>query len=495
MRRLLFLIIFFPNFFSFSQSVISPEIDYITVNQATSLPVIYWSHPDISQINGYAVKRFIQSFPTVPDNTWHTIKRIDNPNILNFEDNTSIYGNARPNIQSEIYEITAYKVSGTDTTYSLPSNSHKTIFLNGNFNYCPHSVSLFWNNYIGWNNSFNKYEIYESVNNGTYFKISETLYNDTIFNVLNLNFNTNYKFYIKAVRNDGTESLSNVFELNTPLQILPAFFKISKVETNNNEILINYLYDTNISVNRFALYKKTSSENSFSEILTKNYLPDNLMFTVKDVNVEEVNKFFIAAIDSCERIISRSDTVSNIALSLKKSESDKTIFLNWNDIFFDKKYKIFRKYKNDFQLTKETNEHNFSDDINSLLNDQFNISVSGGEICYFVKIDESNFVNISNIKCSKQKETIIFPNAFNPNSSVIENRVFKPKAAFISDFRMTVYGPFGDIIFESSNPDFGWDGRLKNGQLAPASSYLYYATYKNAFGIIRKIKNYVTLVY
>ncbi len=495
MKHLLFLIILFLNFFSFSQSVQSPEIDYVTVNQTSLHPVIHWTYSDISQTDGYAIKRFIRSYPSVPDNTWHTVKIINNPATLYFEDNTNVYGTAKPNVQTEIYEVTAFKISGTDTTYSLPSQAHKTIFLNGKFNYCTKNISLIWNNYTGWGQNFEKYEIYESINSGSYAKINETLFNDTSILIPDINYNTAYRFYIKALRNNGIESLSPVFEISTPDFITPSFIIITKAEVTENKFILDFNYDTSTEFSKSVLYRKKESENTYTEVMNEDFLSGNNRFVVENFNPKEINKFFIAAIDSCENIVLTSDTISNIVLNVINSDTEKKIILEWEDIFSDKNYQIFRKTGNDFLYTDETAEHSYIDDVNALLNDQFFNTVSGGKICYYIKFEDTGFTNISNIECSKQKEIIIFPNAFNPKSNIPENRVFKPKAAFISDYLMTVYGPFGDIIFESSNPDVGWDGKLKNGKLAPVSSYLYCVKYKNADGIIRKYKNYVTLVY
>ncbi|MCF6183394.1 MAG: fibronectin type III domain-containing protein, partial [Bacteroidales bacterium] len=235
---LLFLILLNNNIFS--QPVEIPVIDYVTINQATSLPVIHWSVPIPSAVNGYAIKRFIRSYPTVPDNTWHTIQRIDNPNVFNFEDNSITYGAAKPNLYSEIYEVTAFKINGSDTTYSLPSEKHKTIFLNGSYDYCPNSISLIWNNYIGWDSNFKQYEIYCKENNGSFTKIAQTNYNDTSFIHSNLNYHSNYTYYIKAVRNDGVESVSNLKKITVSTINFPAFLRIDSVTADNSELHISF---------------------------------------------------------------------------------------------------------------------------------------------------------------------------------------------------------------------------------------------------------------
>jgi len=498
--------IFFVNIFLFfnngliAQTVETPLTDYVTVNQASSLPVIHWSVNNSSLLNGYAVKRFIRSYPSVPDNTWHTVQIIDNPNTFNYEDNSINYGQANPNIQPEIYEITAYKINGNDTVFSLPSEKHQTIFLSGNYDYCSNTINLIWNNYIGWGNEFLKYRIYCKENNGSYIKIAEKNYNDTIFIQNNLNYNSNYSYYIKAVRNDGTESLSNLKEIYTQAINFPTFLKIDSVYVlNNTEFNISFSYDLNANIDEFFLFKSNKLNADFIKINTisaVNIYNSDFEFSDKDYNINMISYYYITAIDYCGNIIFKSDTVSNIVLSAKANSETKINFIEWDDMYKDFGYQIFRSQnETQFERITNTENHFYRDNIFSVYENQFITKTFSGRFCYFVQINKNNFFNKSNVSCAEQEETILFPNAFNPKSYIDENRIFKPKAAFISDYYLTIYGSFGDIIFESNNPDYGWDGTLKNGKFAPISSYLYVVKYKNSKGKYVKLKNYVTLVY
>ncbi|NOZ34983.1 MAG: hypothetical protein GXO80_06760 [Chlorobi bacterium] len=482
----------------FSQPVEIPVIDYVTVNQAASLPVIHWSVSTPSAVNGYSIKRLIRSYPTVPDNTWHTIKRIDNPNVFNFQDNSITYGAAKPNLYSEIYEVTAYKINGSDTTYSLPSEKHKTIFLDGSYEYCSNSMALIWNNYIGWNSDFKQYEIYCKENNSSFTKIAETNYNDTSFIHSNLNYHSTYTYYIKAIRNDGIESVSNLKPITVTTINLPTFLRIDSVTADNSEIHISFDYDKSADTENFILYKSHSKNKDY--ILSETIKDSgNVNFEFTDTNFDKNNLvyYYIAATDYCGKSVINSDTVSNIVLSAETNLiNERSNKLQWKDMYQDSVYKIYRSVSgNDFELIEESENNFYNDNIQDIFENQFSTNTTSGKFYYYVLINSDDFYNHSNIVCAEQKETVIFPNAFNPKSNIEENRIFKPKSAFISDYQLTIYGSFGDIIFESKNPDYGWNGTLKNGKLAPVSSYLYFVRYKNASGNLIKYKNYITLVY
>src|SRR5437016_1900588 len=63
----------------------------------------------------------------------------------------------------------------------------------------------------------------------------------------------------------------------------------------------------------------------------------------------------------------------------------------------------------------------------------------------------SNYTDVST------PEAAFVPNAFTPNSDGI-NDTFRVKGENLQDFKMLVYDRWGEVIFESTNPNEGWDG-------------------------------------
>ena len=69
----------------------------------------------------------------------------------------------------------------------------------------------------------------------------------------------------------------------------------------------------------------------------------------------------------------------------------------------------------------------------------------------------------------------VFPNAFNPRSSVPANRTFKMPVipdAVVANYRLQVYNRWGQLVFETPDVNTGWNGRMQNtGQDCPAGVY------------------------
>lgn len=71
-----------------------------------------------------------------------------------------------------------------------------------------------------------------------------------------------------------------------------------------------------------------------------------------------------------------------------------------------------------------------------------------------------------------------FPSAFTPNGDG-KNELFRPGAFCpMSKYVLTVYDRFGKIVFHSTNPAEGWDGRV-NGKKADIGTYMYHCLYND----------------
>ncbi|HEY9115018.1 MAG TPA: T9SS type B sorting domain-containing protein [Bacteroidales bacterium] len=73
---------------------------------------------------------------------------------------------------------------------------------------------------------------------------------------------------------------------------------------------------------------------------------------------------------------------------------------------------------------------------------------------------------------------LTFPSAFNPNSKIQENTVFKVlgDSRALSGYQLQIYNRWGQLIFETSDPLEGWDGTYK-GQPSQMGTYVYKSTF------------------
>ncbi len=76
---------------------------------------------------------------------------------------------------------------------------------------------------------------------------------------------------------------------------------------------------------------------------------------------------------------------------------------------------------------------------------------------------------------------VFLPNAFTPNLDGL-NEVFSAVSECdFTDYYLEIYNRWGNRVYESSNPQFGWDGRNSLGEAMPEGAYAYRLRYRFFF--------------
>lgn len=94
------------------------------------------------------------------------------------------------------------------------------------------------------------------------------------------------------------------------------------------------------------------------------------------------------------------------------------------------------------------------------------------------------------------KPTIVFhlPNAFSPADANGANDVFKPVFTAITEYRMLIFNRWGEVLFESTNPQKGWDGKDSDGDYLPQGNYNYFIHVINIDNVSQVYKGNVLLI-
>ena len=88
------------------------------------------------------------------------------------------------------------------------------------------------------------------------------------------------------------------------------------------------------------------------------------------------------------------------------------------------------------------------------------------------------------IKVNVNECSVFVPNAFSPNGDG-KNEIFKAQGKGMLDFRLIVFSRWGEQVFESSDPDHGWDGTFR-GRKSPKGIYIYTVTFRDENGYPHK---------
>ncbi len=118
-----------------------------------------------------------------------------------------------------------------------------------------------------------------------------------------------------------------------------------------------------------------------------------------------------------------------------------------------------------------TGETTSSINVSPVINTKYNITISNQSLGIICSVDTNITQYVRN--CN----TLYIPNAFIPNSNT---NIFKPYGKILSnaEYIFSIYNRWGQLIFETNDPEKGWDGTFK-GDLVPIGVYIYHVRMYN----------------
>ncbi len=103
--------------------------------------------------------------------------------------------------------------------------------------------------------------------------------------------------------------------------------------------------------------------------------------------------------------------------------------------------------------------------------------------CHLVTLIATNAIGCTDTAyqevCSTFVAVIIPYNVFTPEPKDGLNDLFRVKAQGLDKFDITIYNRWGEVVFESQDSKFGWNGKVKNdGADCPEGTYFYIMNYQ-----------------
>ncbi len=497
-RTFIILSIFLWGFPVFSQQDIwkpdTPFLDSVSVDYSNlnGDVIIGWEPSDSLDVMGYYI--YIDS-GTVASHNWIVIDTVYGRTSTTY---TNFLANAEFN--SERYRIAAF-----DSSLNLSALSpwHCTIY---SFPYsetvdCQFRIKLSWNTYIGWTNGVTQYDIYRDENySGNLIYVGTVPSSQTYFMDTNVVDNSSYCYYVRATGYNGFSSSSNQTCRVVDIPNNPQFItSLNASVESENQVSLKFLVDTSAqNISEYRILRSDSLTGTYEQIKTIPFSQNPEISFIDNVPSDTKKYYYkIDAYNSCGRQIIESGVVSNIVISAINN-GDLQHALYWEDF-----YQWLGGIQN-FELHRiddETDEvivnstysmNSFVDDISEL---PFNSHYYSGKFCYYIRYFEDNNnpygyqdSSRSNMVCTQEFSRVFLPNAFSPLHESSVNNTFKPSVLFISkdNYLFTIFNRWGEKIFETSDPEKGWDGRCKCGKVAPAGIYIYTLMYQDANGDVHK---------
>lgn len=435
---------------------------------------IDWEAIVSSDITGYLIyKKGTQIFELV-DTVY--ISELLDPSAPSY---TDVF--ADPSIDALEYSISSLDFCGNSGAPQEDA-AHTTIFLQAIHDSCTSKINLQWSPYLGWD-SLAKFEIIKGFDvidevPGNVFSYEYTITS---------NDPTPLPFIINGIKDDNiTNTNSNTIGVSLDIVTLPTYIYMTNASVvspvNENQIQLQWVVSPDGSANDVYINRSLNGMD-FSKAVDLGPLlipPQTIDVDNSADTQRDAYYYTISAENECGVAV-HSDTARTIFLS-GQDNFNLSNTLSWNEFELkhgDIQQYILYRFLADGSLDPIAfflpgEEMIFTDDVSG-------VDPANGNYCY--KIECQYDLNLpgsmapvpsiafSNSFCLSQTSRIFVPTAFSPNGV---NSVFKPEIVFPNsdDYNMIVLNRWGEKLFETNDPQMGWDGYVR-GELAPQGVYPY----------------------
>jgi gliding motility-associated-like protein len=462
-----------------------PVFDWVTINPETNMVTVQWLPSSTPTVAGYIIKW--EKYPG--DN--YTAHIHNNPN----SPYTATFYYPRVDSASIKFNILAYDNTGKESARTDPS--HSTVFTKVQFDSCKSAVKVSWSPYYGWGKNLTGYKVFDAKTQKLLGELDSSKREFLDTTILE---NTEYCYYVSAIRKDSRASLSNKACITTPASFQPDYIVGDYTRyVSTNMLEIQFSADPALVNSIYSLYR-AKIPGSFSKVADLLAANGTINFVDSTISLNEYN-YFLVYLNGCHKEGKRSNVINNVLLKTKNEGM--TNRLTWN------MFSSWENGVNAVNILRSSNNGSLeriasispnATEYSDVIDAQQKIT---SEVCYMVQIvsnpDNYGKVNTSgsNLFCMSMLGNIFVPNAFTPDGvGNLQNEVFKPSFSIIPEkYTLIVYNRYGAKIFESNNASEGWDGKLSNGSKALEGTYIYYIKVENGEGKVLEKRGNFNLIY
>lgn len=478
----------------FKNTELPSIIELDSVSTLNSEAVLGWTPSPELDIIGYIIYRedqgTLKAFDTIYgiDNTLYLDKSIDPCEI------------------SKKYAIAALDSCGNYGEGSFLQPQKPIFIYEIGYNVCERQDTLVWEQYENSSPQIDNYFVWRSTNGGNFEKIvtlgpnptpdpPDGINNNQMWYIdEGINPGNTYQYYVQASFGNRTSS-SCIKEIVSYSYKIPQHLYLANADVfPDNQIQLSIDVDYDVYSCTWEIYRseETNPQIDLIKSINFNELQSNpLVYNDPDANPEiSPYQYYAIVKDSCKIKVIESNILKTIHLSGSKVDAQ-TNLLEWNE--FEgwetevEKYYIYRISSVDDGIfpydSVNASTFSYEDRIETSLatNGKFTYWIqakqdSGGQYDYEAK-SNSNRIDLF------LESNIFFPTAFNPSSAISTNSEFKPIFNFFSgsNYNFMIYNRWGQLIFETSQPESGWDGTFHD-QKQSSGLYIYRLTYQNVYG-------------
>ncbi len=448
----------------------SPENFYVSIIPEIGFSNFSWTQPDTSDVDGYFIGFFydIQQAYLPIDTIWGK------------EINEWLWKTTNGRLRPEIYSISAINYDPDLDTFRLSkwSDPCSPVWIPPplTLDECTNSVDITWTPYKGWYENLISYTIYKD-----YLPYDTVPGNINHYNDFNIESDSAYIYHIEANNINGLKSTSYTNSIVVHIKDPPAYLNaIGTTYYGLNQVEISFIIDPSSEFDKYCLIRGESKYIINDTVSFKNQSGGGVMAFQDELDKEIPYYYQLLCLNSCGQAIQNSNISSTIFLEGKSNGLFN--ILSWNK--YEEwtagvdKYYIYRKAGNsEFEVIDSIapTDTIYTDNISEII-----YNIDQAEFCYYISAKEGagNPIGLqglsqSNTICLYPEPVVHMANAFTPNGDDI-NDEFKPILTFTpKEYYFIVRSRWGNILFETEDPNAPWDGTYK-GAFVNEGVFVYY---------------------
>ncbi|MCH8330560.1 MAG: gliding motility-associated C-terminal domain-containing protein [Bacteroidetes bacterium] len=438
-----------------------PEIKFVTV-VPNGIDICWETAPD-PETYEYNVYHFPDGI-TSGDPNLLTSQKGRNYSHLGVETNTVVQG----------YTVATLDSCGNQGIRN--QNPHLTMYMSLELFPCTQEAVLSWSPYIGWS-SIRNYYIF--IDNQLFDSTSQETYSYAISNT-----DSFLTFKIRATRGDGkyqsfSNEVSELMDIIRPVEDVD----IKLISISGSAIEIEWETNLAVDIKSFKVVRGITSIVSDTIVtLPISTFGSKLTYTDNNSVTPGSQQYYyrIFGVDVCG-IEAASNLVRTGLLSGKTIQevNHLDVSIAWSPVKLNQQeellsYTLFREIDGQsIELAQ------FDTSVTTYLDDITDIQTEDGKFNYLLytdyRLDGITYTTISNVLEILPIHYPAMPNAFTPDGDGL-NDIFIPVSRFLDPnfYRFAIYDRWGGLIFETNDPQLGWDGNHKNsGNIVPQGVYVF----------------------
>ena len=280
-----------------------------------------------------------------------------------------------------------------------------------------------------------------------------------------------YDYKVILQENGGFLSTSGAIDVTAISTDVPDAITDISASVEGEDILLTWQAPTTFMADSYII-SRSKDRTNFQVVdttSTETYLDENLI-------PQSYNYYYkVSYYDACGNLSAQSIIAKSVLLTLMIDQSISwTPYSGWaNGVMeyilekFDEHGQIIQQISMGSSTTYEESPDNPYQFI------QYRITA--------IPQDMSQATVYSNTLDVIYRSKVAFPNAFSPNGDG-ENDIFNFKSRYITAVIMKIYNRWGELVFQTTDIDQGWDGNI-NGKPAPLGTYIHHSQLTDDMGV------------